>query len=352
MHLKTRFRLGGRNDRKEIMTSSLRSPLKKKVSSNTSRDLLFGGVVFDIDNVLVDTRKSYLDTIRWTVDLFLTEGQVPFFQSPRQSAKHHVLSIKDVAEFKLLGGFNDDWDCCYGLLIYLLTLPVKGHTLTDLAKAIDIRAFAKSFRTRPLGVSGIVKKLGTHPYVTIERISRIFQEVYLGRDLFEKVEGRTSLYWQKSGLIRKEKLIFRDSTLKRLKDLGIKLGITTGRSRFEAVYALRRFGVMHYFDAITTMNEVRDAEVKARQSLRKPHPYSLIETVRKLGTSKPVLYIGDLPDDVLTANRSKSKCEVHSVGFPRLSSSEKETRTAMEKLHVDFLLEKPSDLLPLVLAKA
>lgn len=334
------------------MPSSRRSPVKKKPLPRISRGPLFGGVVFDIDNVLVDTRKSYLEVIRWTVDLFLSEGQVPFFQSPRFSAKHHVLSAKDVSEFKLLGGFNDDWDCCYGLLIYLLTLPVKGHTLADLAKAIDLRAFSKSFCARPLGVSGIVRKLGRHPYVTIEKISRIFQEVYLGRDLFEKVEGRPALYWKKSGLIRKEKLLFRVSTLKRLKDLGMKLGITTGRSRFEAVYALQRFGILQFFDAITTMDEVRNAETKARQSLRKPHPYSLIETVRKLGTSKPVLYVGDLPDDVLTAKRAKSKCEVLSVGFPRLSSTEKETRSAMEKLRVDFILEKPSDLLPLALAKA
>ncbi len=282
------------------MKSSVLSMTPQKMKSP---EIAFGSVVFDIDNVLIDTRTSYLDVIRWTVDIFLTEGKVPFFQPSRQSSKNHILSHQDVAQFKLLGGFNDDWDCCYGLLHYLLQLPVKGHTVPHLKKAMDFKGLGKILKQRPLGVSGIVKKLGRHPYVTIEKISRIFQEIYLGSNLFEKVEGRSPIYWSKKGLIQKEKLIFRKSTLKRLKDLGLKLGITTGRSRFEALYALRRFGISDFFDAITTMDDVRKAEVEAKQSLRKPHPFSLIETVKKLNSKKPSLYIGDLPDDVLTAKR-------------------------------------------------
>ena len=38
----------------------------------------FDAVLFDIDNVLVDTRRSYLEAIRYTVEIFLTHGDVPF----------------------------------------------------------------------------------------------------------------------------------------------------------------------------------------------------------------------------------------------------------------------------------
>ena len=141
-------------------------------------------MIFDIDNVLVDTRRSYLDAIRWTVEIFLTSGSVPLFHLTRMSRQPQLLSACDVQAFKLLGGFNDDWDCCYGLLIYLLSLQVAGHTVESLKKAIDLKAFGETVFRRPLGVSGIVNKLGRNREVTIETISRIFQEVYLGKDIF------------------------------------------------------------------------------------------------------------------------------------------------------------------------
>ena len=321
----------------------LPQPKKKK-----NAEPFYGGVIFDIDNVLVDTRRSYLDAIRWTIDIFLTEGKVPFF-SAKKSKKNHLLSPGDVAQFKLLGGFNDDWDCCYGILTYLLSLPVKGRTIQELKRKINIPQFIKTVKTRPLGVNGIVKKLGRHTYVTIEKISRIFQEVYLGKDLFEKLTHHAALYWIKLGLIRKEKLAFRRSTLSKLKSLGVKLGITTGRPRFEATYALRHFGIHEMFDAVTTMDDVRKAEAEMKQSLRKPHPFSLIETAKKLGTKKPLLYVGDLPDDILTAVRAKEFLDIHSVGFPALSSTLQETLLEMKRLKVDFLIQKPSELPAIVL---
>ena len=82
-------------------------------------------VIFDIDNVLIDTRHSYLDAIRNTVELYLTHGPVPFFSRSPGGKFPSLLKPEEVDQFKLLGGFNDDWECCYGLLFYLLSLPVK-----------------------------------------------------------------------------------------------------------------------------------------------------------------------------------------------------------------------------------
>ena len=46
-------------------------------------------VIFDIDNVLVDTRLSYLEAIRWTIDLYLMHGNVPFFQAKKKLSAPH-----------------------------------------------------------------------------------------------------------------------------------------------------------------------------------------------------------------------------------------------------------------------
>lgn len=311
---------------------------------DTSPYRAFDAVLFDIDNVLVDTRHSYLEAIRWTVEIYLTHSNVPFFVSAKKSFEPCILTEKDVAHFKWLGGFNDDWDCCYGLLVYLINLPVKGRNVKDLKKAMNLKAFVDSVKTRPLGVSGVVRKLGRPSQVIIEKISRIFQEVYLGKELFERIERRPAQYWNRRGLIYKEKLIFRIATLKKLKHLGVKLGIATGRPHFEALYALRHFGIQDYFEAVTTMDDVRNAEREMKQSLRKPHPHSLIETAKKLGEGLRFLYVGDLPDDILAASRAKESISIQSVGFPWYSSDPPGALAALKKVKPDFMLKKPSEL--------
>src|SRR3989339_2149460 len=81
-------------------------PLVEKVQADA--------IIFDIDNVLVDTRQSYLEAIRIAVELYLTHGPIPFFSRSAGGKFPSLLTPEDVDQFKLLGGFNDDWECCYG----------------------------------------------------------------------------------------------------------------------------------------------------------------------------------------------------------------------------------------------
>ena len=309
----------------------------------------FDAVIFDIDNVLVDTRRSYLDTIRWTVEIFLTYGKVPFFCPGHKSRDPQLLSREDVDQFKLFGGFNDDWDCCYGLLVYLLNLRVKSRTLEALKRTINMKGLARKATQRPLRVSGVVKMFGVTGLVTIERIARIFQEVYLGKELFEPLEKQRATYWKKRGLLHLEKPIFRKSILEKLKQHGIGLGIATGRPRFEAQYALKNFGLLDCFEAITTIDDVKKAEVQLKQSLRKPHPYSVLETAKKMGPKKRFLYVGDLPDDILAAREARATLDIRAVGFPWFASNPKGALHEIEKAKPDFILKKPGDLLKIVL---
>ncbi|MFA6600878.1 MAG: HAD family hydrolase [Candidatus Omnitrophota bacterium] len=308
-------------------------------------------IIFDIDNVLVDTRQSYLEAIRWTVDLYLTCGKVPHFVSAKKSRQPMILSTQDVEAFKLLGGFNDDWDCCYGLLIYLLSLPTRRHTVEELKAAMDINAFATRVTKRPLKVQGIVRMLGRPGSVTIEKIARIFQEVYLGREIFQIAEKKRPLYWKKRGLIRREKPIFRKSVIERLRQAGFKLGIATGRSRFEAIFALRRFGIQDAFEAITTMDEVKKAEKDLRQSLRKPHPFSLLETAKKMGADKKFLYVGDLPDDMLAANQAKSTIAIRSVAYAGHAADSQNALRELRSTRPDHFLARPSDLMLIAMGR-
>ncbi len=310
--------------------------------------LAYDAVIFDIDNVLVDTRTSYLDAIRWTVEFFLTEGAVPAVLPPLKSREPFLLSKKDVEHFKLLGGFNDDWDCCYGLLNYLMQLVPGSRTASELRKKIDIEKFAASVPERPLGVAGMVKKVDRSPLVTIEKISRIFQEVYLGADLVEMCEKRRASYWKKRGLIHKEKLAFKKPVLEKLKALGLKLGITTGRPRFEALYVLKKFHIEPLFDAVTTMDDVKKAERLRGCSLRKPHPFSLLETAKKIGLKKKFLYVGDLPDDIYAALRARPEIQISAMGFTGKAHDRGTAKARLLTAGADWVFEKPAEIFKLL----
>jgi len=326
--------MSAKNHPKHQSLTSPVAPEKKK----------FDAVIFDIDNVLIDTRQSYLEAIRNTVELYLTHGPIPFFSKSAGGKFPSLLTLEDVERFKFLGGFNDDWDCCYGLLIYLLSLPVTKRTIEALKKSVDIEKFSKTVKNRPLRVSGINQLFGRPTTVTIEKVARIFQEVYLGKDIFPRLTHNKMKYWKKRGLIQREKLIFRKNILEKLKNAGLKLGITTGRSHYEALYALKQFGIAELFDAITTMDEVKKEEREKKESLRKPHPFSLIRTAQALGAKKHFLYVGDLPDDVLAANKAKATISIASVAFPMMASNPFQATKELEAVKPDFLIKTPAEI--------
>ena len=332
----------------QIGPTSNKDPLEKKNTRHSPKGIPCDAVIFDIDNVLIDTRRSYLEAIRLTIDIFLTEGKIPQFSHSPKEGKSTLLSEEDVHQFKLLGGFNDDWDCCYGILVYLLSLRVKKRTMQDLQKAINIKDFAARVKKRPLGVANITKILKRPPALTIEKIGRIFQEIYLGRSLFRAVEAKSPFYWKKKGLIERERLIFKRRVLEKFTGLGIRLGIATGRPRFEALFALKQFEIADLFQAITTMDDVKRAEKEAKQSLRKPHPFSVLETAKKLGAEKNFLYVGDLPDDILAANEAKSSIRIHSVAFPTYGACVVSSVEEIQKAHPDFMIRSPGELIKLV----
>lgn len=279
----------------------------------------FDTIIFDIDNVLVDTRASYTDCIIKTVTTYLET--ILKFQPSRKS----FLSRKDIEAFKSLGGFNDDWDTCYGLLFYLLHLKPKRRTLNDLAKVTKISDFVRSVKRRPLGTRGIERLFGKNPQINIKRIADIFQRFYL------------------SDFVWNESLMIPTSFLKQLRKNGTKLGIVTGRNREETNFALRRFQIDRYFNAIMTTDETPT-------KFKKPHPYGLWKIAAQLGKKLNYLYVGDLPDDILAAKAAKKKMKIGSCGFLKASSQPEEMKQELKKIKADFICENIKELKKILLS--
>ena len=115
----------------------------------------------------------------------------------------------------------------------------------------------------------------------------IYQEWYLGKDLFTKVEEGTALLDFKKGFIYEEVILKPQEEiqllLQHLKEAGYHLAIATGRPRTETIIPFESLGLKSYFDDehIVTASEVLDAEsdYPEYQPLGKPNPFSYIATL-------------------------------------------------------------------------
>ena len=275
-------------------------------------------VIFDIDNVLIDTRLSYTDCIRETVQRYL-ETALKF-----KPSSHPLLSRQDVENFKLLGGFNDDWDSCYGILLYLLSLKPVMKSVAALRQAKNMASLSARIRP-PLFVKGAEQRFGRKPAVFIEKIAEIFQR----------------LYWKK--YISRETPVLPPKVISALVRNGIKVAVATGRNKREAVHGLRRAGLLHLIRRRVTLDDLPSSKFK------KPNPYSLLRIADTFGRNLDYLYVGDLPDDVETANRARRKISIRAWGFSYAAVSKEKTSRALRKAGADRVVKAPSELAELLL---
>lgn len=284
--------------------------------------------LFDIDGVLVDVEESYIDTTRQTITKYLNW----FLNVP--ASRSSLLSRKDIHDFKLLGGFNNDWDTVWGILTYLDRLRKEAGKdwsamdLSELKKAINIASLREQLPC-PCGIKGIAKWNKPDKRIDYEKAKDLFQQIYLGTILYKKLYRHKPNHIDATGLIHLEKPYIPANIFARLRKQGYLLGIVTGRARFEAEFILDRFKIKHYFSAIITHDDVVIAEKRTGELRRKPHPYPVIRCAQKLGVKKG-FYLGDLPDDMRAAIDAKPIVEIVALGA--LYSAQRKTERRKELL--------------------
>lgn len=150
----------------------------------------------------------------------------------------------------------------------------------------------------------------------------LFQEWYLGDELFEKVYGNPIRFGPKPGLIHHEEPLLgvtrTEKALRRMKEAGFKLGIATGRPKWEVLTPFAEWSVRDYFDEnhFGTHDRVEDAEQELQAhgrkiNLSKPDPFILlraihpnVDTLRLVDDdalrthNHHVAYVGDTVADV------------------------------------------------------
>jgi HAD superfamily hydrolase (TIGR01548 family) len=283
-------------------------------------------IVFDMDGVIIDVSRSYRDTIRQAARLFF-KGACSWEHLPNP-----LFPLSDLARVKQSGGLNNDWDLTYMVINLLFSLVKKSGIHEDkdnwyrLKKTInlcDVTALAEFLRSTNRPLTTLLEKKGkphdefiTSLYVNDvgsgNIIKQIFQEIYLGKDLFESTYDIPTKVCHGEGYINRENLLIDKSILESLAKNNI-LAIATGRPRAEADYPLDLFGLRKYFTIIFTLDDCIREETRMlekegkRVSLSKPNPYlldAIAET--KKHEASAFYYIGDMPDDMIAASRTRA----------------------------------------------
>jgi phosphoglycolate phosphatase-like HAD superfamily hydrolase len=282
-------------------------------------------IVFDMDGVIIDVSGSYRDTVRQTTKLFFKPAQAA------ELLPDPLFDLSDLAGVKQRGGLNNDWDLTYVVINLLFTLVNQNRLsenndswdryrktlrLCDVTPMVEFLASADRPLTTLLETKGkpedrFISGLYVGDVGSGNIIKQIFQEIYLGEELFESTYDLTPEVCRGKGYILREKLLIDRSILEDLSKDHI-LAIATGRPGAEALYPLEHFGMKKYFSAIYTLDDCIAEETRILQeegktvSLSKPHPFMLDAIAETI--DEPVdgyYYVGDMPDDMLAAARSR-----------------------------------------------
>jgi HAD superfamily hydrolase (TIGR01548 family) len=283
-------------------------------------------IVFDMDGVLIDVSKSYRETVRQTARLFFMPAP-SFDQLPEP-----LFPLADLAAVKQTGGLNNDWDLScliISLLFSRIELPPVNESkdpwerYQETTSRCDLRVLSDFLRSNPTPLSTLLQEKGkpkndfisglyTGDVGSGNIIKQIFQEVYLGNDLFTDTYKMAPQFYHEDGLIHREQLLIERCLLEELAG-NHWLAIATGRPRAEADYPLNHFDLGKYFTKVMALEDCLEEEERVLKtegrtvSLSKPHPYMLDALVEQIsGPAAECYYIGDMPDDMAAAKRSAS----------------------------------------------
>jgi len=324
-------------------------------------------IVFDMDGVIMDVSKSYRDTVRHTTKLFL---------SPAPSAARMpepLFDLSDLAGVKQSGGLNNDWDLSFQTISLMFTLIKKPDvhdtedpwstyrktlSLCDLSKLADYlnstdRPLMNLLNQHGKLADPLIAKFYAGDVGSGNIIKQIFQEIYLGEELFTSTYGLTPEIYRGQGYILRETVMTSSLILDELSRKN-HLAIATGRPRAEAEYPLEHFKLKGYFDIVYSLDDclkeekrIHDEEGK-EVSLSKPHPYMLDAIAEKYNDAATTFYyVGDMPDDIVAAGRSRFGYK--SIGMLISAPDKRRLKDEFVRAGADYIVDDFEGLKQIIL---
>jgi HAD superfamily phosphatase len=232
-------------------------------------------VVLDVDGVLVDVADSYRRAIVESIERVYGD----------------TIDRGGVQQFKNAGGFNNDWELTYAAALYVLARR-EGMDLSLGAFTDGVEGMGGGLSAARTVVSEEVTPAERERVLSQwdrERLRDIFQQLYLGADLYRELEGGEPDI-EMDGFIHDEPVLVDPGTVATLTDR-FAVGVLTGRPAAEADIALDRAGVDVPEEARFTMDD---------WAAGKPDPGALVSLAKRFEADS-LAFAGDTLDDVRTA---------------------------------------------------
>jgi phosphoglycolate phosphatase-like HAD superfamily hydrolase len=264
--------------------------------------------------VLIDTRKSYNESIKQTVQYLVKHV------NQNIGNVESVVTDDKIFNFRKSGMFNNDTDTTYAFILSIVCGPSKISDLIIFLEKITANATTNGIKS----VEKFLLDCSNDKDKTIETmrilnypgdiqssiVARVFDEYFYGPSLFKKQHNSEPQYYFGSPLIDNDVLLVNDLTIKKISDFFDKrVGIVSGRSKVAANYSLKR--LYEYFDS--------DASIfleDEKREMGKPNPMALIKSITKMGVSN-AFYVGDSAEDMLMVvkAREESNLDIQLIGI-------------------------------------
>ncbi len=363
-----------------------------------------GKIIFDFDGVLVHTSGSYRQTIRKIVDYFFLEIL------GLEGEKGKLATLEDIQKFKDTGIYNNDWKLSYAMITYYLTLLIRGlqkSVLQDFKKCfekirfLELQSFVQSLREvgdffRRHGINAtklasmksdetqglesflaqaikedqhqfktpvetigsqtgndelaLVKRLVPYDLEKSDLLKRLFEESYLGQELFNRFYGIPSFFKFSESFLEEESFIPTEETLEVLRLRFGKFVIYSERPRVQGMYILERNNYNDYFDEkhLVFQEDLVESRAGGESAiLGKPNPTRFIELIEMFrGRDMEVAYVGDgMADAMLVKNaRLEGLSNLLFLGVLCSSENPNRLRSLYVKHEADAIISDVNDL--------
>ena len=295
-------------------------------------------IVFDCDGVLIDVSDSYDLAIKKTVDFIIREMA--------QVNESGLVTTKLIEGFKASGGFNDEVDVTYALILAIVAAKKKNEEFSKfILKVIEnadqtgINSIEKYLDTLNVDVSDIRKKLSYPSKKFQNPLSSIFDEMFYGSELYLQLYNKKPQFFDGPGLIENDIVLLNKDLVKKLHEkFDKKIAIVTGRGNLSARHSLK--DLFNEFD----LNSSKFLEDEPRE-MAKPNPQSLMSTIKGMnGTNS--LYVGDSMEDYIMARKTnESGMPTIFCGVYGTSKDPEAKKSLFENNHADIIV-RSIDLIP------
>jgi len=326
-------------------------------------------VIFDMDGVITSER-NYWNAAALTVYEMLNSRNYYGKENIKsdlsleeiKEISHDVFSNDRLISLLKDKGINTNWDLAF--VVLCSAMMIQTDTFYDIYEfwtqqhesGMEIYTFIEE---RLHQVTGRDRKYFSRHGELWKKCQMVFQEWYLGDEVYYKTYGIQPTQPGKKGLVYFEQPIVPLEELKEilrtLSSSGIRLGIGTGRPYPEIERPLADWDVKKYFDerAFITYTDVINAEEKLNQrgrtiKLVKPHPYVFLKAVygkdyddEKLlnkdynpSVIEKALIVGDAGSDIMAAKAMNCKFAAVLTGV-----AGKKAKSYFEDMGADYILD-------------